>query len=87
MPRSVEYEALIMLNSYCGFECGPLNNLAANMFACSGQCPASQTGGYGHSFEEVFYDGKNHIYDLSAQKFFPAMDNETAAYLAEDDNE
>ena len=87
VPRSVEYEALIMLNSYCGFECGPLNNLAANMFACSGQCPASQTGGYGHSFEEVFYDGKNHIYDLSAQKFFPAMDNETAAYLAEDENE
>ena len=87
VPRCVEYEALIMLNSYCGFECGPLNNLAANMFACSGQCPASQTAGYGHSFEEVFYDGKNHIYDLSAQKFFPAMDNETAAYLAEDDNE
>ncbi len=87
VPRSVEYEALVMLNSYCGFECGPLNNLAANMFAASGRLPASQTGGYGHSFEQVFYDGKNHIYDLSAQKFFPAMDNETAAYLAEDDNE
>ena len=86
-PRCVEYQALEMLNSYCGFECGPLNNLAANMFAASGRLPASQTGGYGHSFEEVFYDGKNHIYDLSAQKFFPAMDNETAAYLAEDENE
>ena len=87
VPRCVEYEALVMLNSYCGFECGPLNNLAANMFAASGRLPSSQTGGYGHSFEQVFYDGKNHIYDLSAQKFFPAMDNETAAYLAEDDNE
>ena len=31
----------------------------------------------------MFYDGKNHIYDLSAQKFFPAMDNETSAYLKE----
>ena len=82
-PRSVEYEALVMLNAYCGFECGPLNNLAANMFACAGGVPAGQTGGYGHSFEQVFYDGKNHIYDLSAQKFFPAMDNETAAYLEE----
>ena len=83
-PRSVEYEALVMLNGYCGFECGPLNNLAANMFACAGRCPAGQTAGYGHSFEQVFYEGKNHIYDLSAQQFFTAMDNETAAYLEED---
>ena len=80
----VEYMALRMLNGYCGFECGPLNNMAANLFACSARCPSGQTGGYGHSFEQVFYDGKNHIYDLSAQKFFPAMDNETAAYLGED---
>ncbi len=83
MPRQVCYDAMVVINSYCGFECGPLNNLAANMFATVANCPAAQTGGYGHSFEEVFYDGKNHIYDLSAQKFFPAMDNETAAYLRE----
>ena len=83
VPHSACYEAMIMLNSYCGFECGPLNNLAANMFATVARCPAAQTGGYGHSFEEVFFDGKNHIYDLSAQKFFPAMDNETSAYLKE----
>ena len=76
-------DAMLMLNSYCGFECGPLNNMTANMFACSGGCLASQTGGYGHSFEQVFYDGKNHIYDLSAQSFFAAMDNESAAYLEE----
>ena len=83
VPHSACYEAMIMLNSYCGFECGPLNNLAANLFAAVARCPSAQTGGYGHSFEEVFFDGKNHIYDLSAQKFFPAMDNETAAYLKE----
>lgn len=82
-PHSACYEAMIMLNSYCGFECGPLNNLTANLFSTVAGCPAAQTGGYGHSFEEVFFDGKNHIYDLSAQKFFPAMDNETAAYLKE----
>ena len=83
MPKQVCYDAMVVLNGYCGFECGPLNNLAANMFATVANCPAVQTGGYGHSFEEVFYDGKNHIYDLSAQKFFPGMDNETAAYLRE----
>ena len=83
MPKQVCYDAMVVMNGYCGFECGPLNNLAANMFATVANCPAVQTGGYGHSFEEVFYDGKNHIYDLSAQKFFPAMDNETAAYLRE----
>ena len=77
------YDALTMLNSYCGFECGPLNNMTANMLTTVAQCPAAQTGGYGHSFQEVFFDGKNHIYDLSAQTFFPAMDNETSAYLKE----
>ena len=83
VPRSACYEAMIMLNSYCGFECGPLNNMTANMLATVAKCPAGQTAGYGHEFEQVFYDGKNHIYDLSARKFFPAMDNETAAYLKE----
>lgn len=73
--------ALVMLNSYCGFECGPLNNLAAILFACSGHLPSSQTAGYAHSFEQVFYDGRNRLYDLSAQKFFPSFDNESAASL------
>ena len=82
-PNQVCYDAMVVFNSYCGFECGPLNNMAANMFATVAGCPAVQTGGFGHSFDEVFYDGKNHIYDHSAQKFFPAMDNETAAYLRE----
>lgn len=83
LPENVEYKALMMLNGYCGFECGPLNNLSANLFTTSGLCPASQTGGYGHSFESVFYDGKSHVYDLSAQKFFTASDNESAASLSE----
>ncbi len=87
VPQSVEYKALMMLNAYCGFECGPLNNLAANVFACSGVCPSAQTAGVGHSFEEVFFDRKNRIYDLSARKFFPAMDNESVADLGDVDAE
>ncbi len=79
----VEYLALNMLNGYCGFECGPLNSMTKNLYVCSGGLPASQTGGYGHSFQQVFFDGKNHVYDLSAQMFFPAWDNESAAYLEE----
>ena len=86
-PRDVEYQALLMLNGYCGFECGPLNNMTANLFVDVAKCPAANTSGYGHSFEQVFYDGKNHIYDLSAQKYFPAADNETAAYLEEGGDE
>ncbi|UKI32766.1 MAG: hypothetical protein L6W00_04190 [Lentisphaeria bacterium] len=61
----------------------PLNNLAANLFCCSGNMPATQTFGYAHSFEQVFYDGKLHLYDLSAQKFFPSTDRESAASLRE----
>ena len=83
LPENVEYKALMMLNGYCGFECGPLNNLSANLFTTAGLCPASQTAGYGHSFESVFYNGKGHVYDLSAQKFFSASDNESAASLDE----
>lgn len=83
VPHIVIFDPLTMLNGYCGFECGPLNNMAACLFAISGRTPSVTTYGYGHMFEEVFYDGKNHVYDLSAQCFFPAMDNETAAYLEE----
>ena len=82
-PRDTEYDCMTMLNGYCGFECGPMNHLTANLFVFAGRCPASETAGYGHQFEQVFFDGKNHIYDLSAQKFFPAWDNETSAYLEE----
>lgn len=82
-PEYVCYKAMTVLNGYCGFECGPLNNTAANMFAAAARCPCCQTAGYGHEFEQVFFDGKNHVYDLSAQKYFPAMDNETSAYLRE----
>lgn len=82
-PREVTYQALHMLNGYCAFECGPLNNLAANLFCCSGNMPATQTFGYAHSFEQVFYGGELHLYDLSAQKFFPSTDQKSAASLRE----
>ena len=83
-PSCVMDNALRMINGYCGFECGPLNTMASHLFACAARCPANMTGGYGHSFQQVFFDGKNHIYDLSAQKFFPSFDNETSVYLEED---
>ena len=85
--KHASYQALTLFNSYCGFECGPLNNMAANMFSCAGLLPATQTAGYGHSFQQVFFNGKNHVYDLSAQRFFPGYDNETAASLHELDIE
>ncbi len=87
VPDRVERNALRMLNGYCGFECGPLNNMTANIFATVADVPASQTGGYGHSFQQVFFDGKNHVYDLSAQRFFTAWDNRSAASLYELEDE
>ena len=86
-PVSVEYLSLSMLNGYCGFECGPLNELVANLFTSSGDAPARLIGSYAHCFEGVYYDNKTRVYDLSAQKFFPSFDNTTAATLDEiDDN-
>ena len=85
--EDVWFQPLDVLNSYCGFECGPLNTMVKNIFVCSGELPASMTQGYAHSFEQVFYDGKNHVFDLSAQKFFPSFDNETEAELGELDDQ
>ena len=80
---NVCYDALQMLNAYCGFECGPLNSMTANMYACAGGLPAGQTAGYGHSFQQVWVDGKSNLYDLSAQKFFPSMDNTSPSSLGD----
>ena len=87
VPEDVEYKALMMLNGYCGFECGPLNNMTANFFACVGGVAASQNAGYGHSFQQAFYDGKNRLYDLSALRFYPGLDNESVGSLEEGENE
>ena len=83
VPHIVIMDGLAMLNGYCGFECGPLNNIVANLFTVVGDLPSTVAFGYGHMFEQVYFDGKNHIYDLSAQKFFPCFDNKTSAGLHE----
>ena len=86
-PSFAGNASLGMLNSYCGFECGPLNTILQQLFTGAALLPASMTVGYGHMFEQVFFEGKTHTYDQSAQAFFPAMDNETRAYLEEISNQ
>ena len=83
VPHIVIMDGLAMLNGYCGFECGPLNNIVANLFSVVGDLPSTVAFGYGHMFEQVYFEGRNHIYDLSAQKFFPCFDNRTSAGLHE----
>ncbi|MBQ7206208.1 MAG: hypothetical protein IJS01_00265 [Lentisphaeria bacterium] len=83
VSRPVMYEPMTLLNSYCGFECGPLNNMAVNLFANVAGCPSSPADGYYHAFEQVLIDGKWALYDLSAQTCFPARDRRTQASLAE----
>ena len=82
-PSDVANSALTLLNSYCGFECGPLNTILRNIFTCSGRLPSSPTQGYGHSFCQVFYEGRNRLYDLSGQSFYPSPDNESTACLSD----
>ena len=84
---SVENYPMVMLNGYCGFECGPLNMLTSSLFTASGKCPSRMIGAYAHAYEGVFYDGKTRIYDLSAQQFFPSWDNTNAATQDEIDIE
>lgn len=78
-----EYDGLRQLVSYCGFECGPLNNLTMNMFIYLLRLPASMTAGNFHSFEQVFYDGRWRLFDLSAQTYFPSRRQNDAASLEE----
>lgn len=78
-----EYDGLRQLISYCGFECGPLNNLTMNMFIYLLRLPASMTAGNFHSFEQVFYDGRWRLFDLSAQTYFPSRRQNDAASLEE----
>ena len=87
IQHNVEYQALMMLNGYCGFECGPMNNLTATLFSAAGYCPATQTSGYGHSFQQVFYDGQNRLYDLSNETFFPSFRNDQVASLEESESD
>ena len=82
-PQPAWRQALTMLNGYCGFNCGPLNDMTANLLSCSGNCPAVRTYGFGHSFQQVFYQGGNHLFDLSAQKFFPSENHDAAVSLEE----
>ncbi len=86
-PRQACYLALLMLNGYCGFECGPQNTMVAHSFAESALCPAMVTDGNGHVFEQVFYRGKNRLYDLATQAFYPGMDNSEVASLEELESE
>lgn len=72
-------ESMTVLGSYCGFECGPLNRLTACLYSSACGIPSSPICGYGHEYQQIFYGGRNHIYDLSGQKFYVDMDNETAA--------
>ena len=83
VSRAVMYEPMTLLNSYCGFECGPLNNMAINLFANVADCPSAPADGYYHAFEQVLIDGKWSLYDLSAQTCFPSRNKRTQASLAE----
>ena len=76
VPFSVEYRTLRQFNSYGLFECVPLNQLASRAFLHAGGMPAHLCGGYGHGFEGVWFDGRERIYDLSAQKYFPDVGGE-----------
>ena len=72
-------ESMTVLGSYCGFECGPLNRLTAYLYSSACGIPSSPICGYGHEYQQIFYGGRNHIYDLSGQRFYVDMDNESAA--------
>jgi len=83
IPFEAKDMPLSVLGSYCGFECGPLNKMLTQMYARSAGIPSNYLSGYGHEFQQIFFDGKNHVYDLSGQKFYSDMNNETAAGLGD----
>ena len=81
--RGAEYSGLSQMTGYCGFECGPLNTLTMNMFVNVLRLPACMTSGNFHLFEQVFYDGRWRVFDLSARTYFPSRRKTDAASLEE----
>lgn len=81
--QGAEYGGLSQMISYCGFECGPLNTLTMNMFVRVLGLPACMTHGNFHLFEQVFYDGRWRLFDLSARTYFPSRRKTDAASLEE----
>ena len=85
--RALHRDALLHLNTYCGFECRLLNIMLSSLFTISGDMPTSVVAGYRHTYEHVFYDGRNRVYDLSLQRFVPSFANDEVASLGEIENE
>ncbi len=81
------YEPLSLLNVYSGDQCGPLNFMTLNLFVQAGGLPANMISGNEHTYEQVFYDGSWHVYDLSAQTFFPSRNKIDAASQEELEND
>ncbi len=72
----------LFFNSYLQFGCGDQNRMVRDCFLAAG-LSSDMTHGSGHVFEQVFFDGSWHIYDLFARVFFPARDNVRPAALSE----
>ena len=74
-------EVPVYLNSYPEFGCGEQNHMVRDCFLAAGMS-ADSTHGSQHVFEQVFFDGSWHIYDLFARMFFPrAMERVPRRYL------
>ena len=85
--RALHRDALLHLNTYCGFECRQLNFMLSSLFTIAGDMPTSVVAGYRHTYEHVFYDGRNRVYDLSLQRFVPSFANDEVASLGETEDE
>jgi hypothetical protein len=75
-------EAILYLNGYPQYGCGEQNRMVRDCFLSAG-LSSDMTHGSAHVFEQVFFDGSWHIYDLFARMFFPARDNQRPAALSE----
>jgi hypothetical protein len=70
------------LNGFLEEGCGEQNRTVRDCFLAAG-LSADSTHGSAHVFEQVFFDGSWHIYDLFARIFFPARDNARPACIDE----
>ena len=74
--------ATLYLNSYPEYGCGDQNRMVRDCFLAAG-LSSDMTHGSAHVFEQVFFEGSWHIYDLYTRLFFPARDNQRPAALSE----
>ena len=71
------------LNNSGADMCGGVNRIVNNALALCGDLPTEVVNGYGHEYQQVFLDGMLRVFDMSGQRCFRSLSDDSPASLQE----